>query len=245
MTFNVQTLTSSIEKSGVAKASHFEVQCTAPSPVSEMERDMMYRAEAAEIPGRSLATIEHKFGNMGPVTKVPYSQVFTDMTVTFLLSEDLREKQYFEIWQELMYNTGAFETGSATGMSKFKPKYFDQYTGSVTIRQYGASGVLRTIVTLVDAYPIIIAPISTSWGNEELMKLNVTFAYRYYRLAFEGQDQPHRVAQGGISIGRGGIKANLNLGPLNLGLNNGRVSGSVKVPTLQTPLGPIGFRIRI
>jgi hypothetical protein len=245
MTFNIQTLTSSIEKTGVAKASHFEVQCTAPSPVSEMERDMMYRAEAAEIPGRSLATVEHKFGNMGPITKIPYSQVFTDMTVTFLLSEDLREKQYFEIWQELMYNTGAFESGSSTGMSKFKPKYFDDYTGSVIIRQYGANGNLRTITTLVDAYPIIISPISTNWSSGELMKMNVTFAYRYYKLAFEMQDQPHRVAQGGISIGRGGIKANLNLGPLNLGLNNGRVSGSVKAPTLQTPLGPIGFRIRI
>jgi len=245
MTFNVQNLTSSLEKSGVAKASHFEVQCTGPSALPGMERDIMYRAESAEIPGRSLSTFEHKFGNMGPVTKIPYGQVFTDMTVTFILSEDLREKQYFEIWQELMYNTGAFETGSQTGMSKFKPKYFDDYAGNVVIRQYGQQGELRTIVTLVDAYPIIISPISTNWGSEELMKINVTFAYRYYRLAFQMQDQAHRVAQGGISIGRHGIKANLNLGGLKLGLNNGKFGAEFSPPKLQTPLGPIGFRIRI
>lgn len=245
MTFNVQNLTSSLEKSGVAKASHFEVQCTGPSSLPGMERDIMYRADTAEIPGRSLATFEHKFGNVGPVTKIPYGQVFTDMTVSFILSEDLREKQYFEIWQELMYNTGAFETGSQTNMSTFRPKYYDQYVGSVVIRQYGANGSLKTIITLVDAYPIFISPISTSWGSDEIMKMNVTFAYRYYRLAFENQDQPHRVAQGGISIGRGSVKANLNLGGLKFGLNNGKFGAEFHTPKLQTPLGPIGFRIKL
>jgi hypothetical protein len=244
MTFNVQNLTSSIEKSGVAKASHFEVQCTGPTAFADLERDMLYRAETAEIPGRSLATFEHKFGNMGPLAKIPYSQVFTDLTVTFILSEDLREKQYFEIWQDMMYNTGAFESGASTGMSKFKPKYYDQYTGTVLIRQYGSNGNLSSITSLVDAYPLTISPISMSWASEDIMKMNVTFGYRYYKMAFELRDQPHRVAQGGISIGRGGIKANLNLGPFKVGLNNGKLGGSFNPPPLQTPLGPINFRIR-
>jgi hypothetical protein len=242
MTFSVQELNSSLEKTGVAKASHFEVQCSAPSNLVDLERDMMYRADTAEIPGRSLATFEHKFGNQGPITKLPYGQVFTDMTVSFLLSEDLREKQYFEIWQEFMYNTGAFETG--VGISKFKPKYYDNYTGSIIIRQYGSNGELRTICTLMDAYPLIISPITMNWANEELLKLNVTFAYRYYKLAFVMQDQPHRGASFGFSLGRGGINAffNNNNG-LALGLNNGRIGGSFSSPPLQTPIGPVNFRI--
>lgn len=244
MTFNVQEMLSSVAKSGIAKTSHFEVQCTGPTGLYNMERDMIARADTAEMPGRAMATIDHKFANMGPMTKIPYSQTITDVTVSFILSEDMREKQYFEIWQEFQYNTGAFESVVATGMSKFKPKYYDNYTGTVTIRQFGSNGELETICNLMDAYPIIISPIGFNWGDEGVAKMNVTFAYRYYRMAFNMQDQPKRGVSGGLSIGRGGVKGNINIPGLgNIGLNNGRLGGNLNVP-LQTPLGPLSFRIR-
>lgn len=233
MTFNVNNLVSSINKTGVAKTSHFEVQITGAGD-SVLEESMMARVDTVELPGRSLMTAEHKFSNYGPLNKVPYGgQTYGDTTLSIILSEDMREKEYFEIWQNRIVNTGAFETGSGQQdfvggyiQSKFNTRYFDNYFGSVTIRQYGSAGELRSIYTLNEAYPIIINPISMNWGSDEIAKLSVTFAYRNYRCVFAKQDQP--------GLGRG---FSFSIGP------NG-VSGSARLPGIGDIAGSIGGGLR-
>jgi hypothetical protein len=219
MTFNVQKMISAINKSGVAKTSHFEVQCTGPGDPSE-EESLMIRTDAVEIPGRSLMTAEHKFSNYGPINKVPYGgQVYGDVTLTVTMSQDMREKEYFEIWQDKITNTGAFEDGFLSSRfekyvaSKFNTNYFDSYIGVVTIRQYGSNGELHSIHTLQEAYPIIISPISMSWGQDDIAKINVTFAYRNYKAIFNKRDQPTLGTQGAFRIG-----------------TDGTIAGNVRIP---------------
>ena len=228
MTFNVNNLLSSINKSGVAKSSHFEVQITGVGNTGD-EEQLMSRADTAELPGRSLMTAEHKFTNYGPMNKVPYGgQIYTDSTISFLLSEDMREKEYFEYWQNRIVNTGAFEVGSSQKdfygyvQSNFNTKYFDEYLGTIVIRQYGSSGELRSIHTLNEAYPLIINPIAMSWGSDELAKLNVTFTYRNYKVVYAKQDQP------GLGLG-----FSLSIGP------NG-ISGSARIPGIGNIAGSTG-----
>jgi hypothetical protein len=226
MTFNIQNMLSSINKSGIAKTSHFEVQLTGPGEVSS-EESLMIRTDAVEIPGRSLMTAEHKFSNYGPINKVPYGgQVYGDVTLTVTLSQDMREKEYFEIWQQRITDTGAFEEGSTQqdffvyAQSKFNTNYFDNYIGVVTIRQYGSNGELHAIHTLQEAYPIIISPISMSWSQDDVAKINVTFAYRNYKAVFNKRDQPSAGFGGGISIGPDGVLGNLRIPEI------GRIAGA-------------------
>lgn len=228
MTFNVNNLVSSINKTGVAKTSHFEVQITGVGETNE-EEALVSRADTCELPGRSLMTAEHKFTNYGPINKVPYGgQTYTDSTITFIMSEDMREKEYFEYWQNRIVNTGAFEVGSSQGdfygyvQSKFNTNYFDSYLGTITIRQYGSSGDLRSVYTLNEAYPLIINPIGMSWSTDEVAKLGVTFAYRNYKCVFAKQDQP------GLGFG-----FSLSLGP------NG-ISGSARIPGIGDIGGAFG-----
>jgi hypothetical protein len=225
MTFNAQNILTTLNRSGLAKLSHYEVEITSPGiDVGNqcsiaLERDMMYRAEAAEIPGRTAITTEYKFGNYGPLSKIVYNQLYADMTITFMVSEDLREKEYFEIWQEKMIDTGAFEeaqTGTNRPNSKFNVKYFDDYAGTITLRQYGSAGDLRSIHIFNEAYPIIMQPITVGWNDDGIMKLNVTFAYRNYKVTFRKQEQPRLGIGFGISIGPGGV------------------SGSVRIPGIGT-----------
>ena len=157
--FSAQNIVATLSKSGVAHAGHFEVQLTGPKSrllnssdaavntpgnqgstglSSKAEQDMMYRAEAAELPGRSLATVDHRFDNYAPISRVVTGQTYTPITISFVLSEDLREKEYFETWQNAAVSTGAFSTNSA--YARANPQYYHQYVGTVIIRQYGAEG---------------------------------------------------------------------------------------------------------
>jgi len=218
MPFNINNLVSSINKSGIAKSSHFEVQITGAGS-SSLEQDMMARIDTVELPGRSLMTAEHKFNNYGPLNKVPYGgQTYTDLTISIILSEDMREKEYFEIWQNKIVNTGAFEVGSTQSaffngyvQSKFNTKYFDEYFGTVSIRQYGSAGELRSIHTLNEAYPIILNPISMSWATDEVAKMSVTLAYRNYSAVFQKSDQPGLGFGFSFRLGRGGLAGSARL----------------------------------
>lgn len=239
MTFNVNNLISSINKSGIAKNSHFEVQLQGHGSSGE-ERDLMFRADTAEIPGRNLATAEHRFTNYGPINKVPYgAQIYSDITISFLLSADMREKEYFELWQEKIVNTGAFEQGvEARTFSPFNTKYFNDYAGGVIVRQYGSSGELRSVYTLNEAYPINIAPVALSWGDDTPSKMSVTFAYRNYRVAFTIGDQPRRGIGFGFSIGPGGVAGNVNLPGV------GSVAGIFGgIDAVQATVGSVNSRV--
>lgn len=232
--FNVQSMIGTLSKSGFAKASHFEVWINGKGGDPNDEREMAMRVDVADIPGRNFAPIDHKFTNIGPVNRMPHGmQTFTDVTISVILSEDLREKLYFERWQEAIRNTGAFEgapnsaadgtnmvtnedIGAAPvnteyGLSPFYHNYFDNYIGTVEIRQYGVAGELMSIHTLVEAYPISIAPISMSWASEEAARMQVTFAYRYYKTMFNRKDQPGMGSGFSFNLGKNGFSAGLKL----------------------------------
>jgi hypothetical protein len=231
--FSVNRMVASIDKSGIALTNHFEVFVHGPTSGD----DMKLRIDSIDIPGRSFAPIDHKFTNMGPVNRIPGQQFYSDVTATIILSEDMREKDYFEAWQEKMVNTGAYETGTDAktdaandaaqteaeenlteytpitspynfnyANSPFTHRYFDNYIGTVAIRQYGPNGDLRSVHTLREAYPISIAPISMNWGTEEVARMQVTFAYRNYKAVFNKADQPGMGAGFFFNFGKGGLK---------------------------------------
>ena len=243
--FSAQNIVASLNKSGVANASHFEVQITGPKSklldsknktqgfVNERdstglnngsERDMMYRAESIEIPGRSLATVDHRFDNYSPISRVVTGQTYVDVAVTFLLSEDLREKEYFEKWQGSAVGTGAFSATRADN-SRNNPAYYDQYVGSVTIRQYGSDGTIRSIHKLENAFPIVMSGVQMSWQSEEHARLTVSFSYNRYTAVFYNQNQAQKGISGGFSLGPGGLSGSLQIpgiGSFNAG--GGRTS---------------------
>ena len=241
MPFNVNNLVSSINKTGIAKASHFEVQITGAGDVS-LEESMMARIDTVDLPGRSLMTAEHKFTNYGPINKVPYGgQTYGDLTMSIILSEDMREKEYFEVWQNQIVNTGAFDLGviPQNALSKFNTKYFDNYLGVVTIRQYGSAGELRSIYTLNETYPLIVNPISMSWASDEITKLSVTMAYRNYQCVFQKQDQPGLGRGFSFRIGPGGVSGSARLP--GIGDISGAVLGGLK--TVNARIGDVNSKV--
>jgi len=222
MGFNVNTMVSSLNKSGVAKTSHFEVFIQGGGDIST-ERELSYRAESVDIPGRSISSVEHKFQNYGPVNKVAYGSIYGDVTVQFIMSQDMREKEYFEIWQDKMVGTGAF----ADGQPQFNTKYFDNYAGTIEIRQYGSHGNLHSIHTLNEAYPLIINPITMSWAEDNAARLGVTFAYKNYKCLYTKQDQPDKGFGFSVRLGTGGISGSVNIPSIGSIVGSSGIGGQI------------------
>ena len=87
MSFKPSELLATLNKNGVAKSSNFEVQITGPGSTGE-ENDLMFRADSCELPGRTISTSEYRI--YGPIRKIAYASTYTDTSIGFLCSADLR-----------------------------------------------------------------------------------------------------------------------------------------------------------
>ena len=75
---------------------------------------------------------------------------------------------------------------------------------------------------LIEAYPISIAPISLDWSSDEVAKLNVQFAFRYYtheKPENTGSEQgtlPSPAAAKQDAIGLADAEFNQQIGPYSV-----------------------------
>ena len=225
MPFKPDEFAANLNKRGVAKASNFEVKIIGGIDIAT-ERDMTFRAETAELPGRTLSTNEYRI--YGPIRKIPYASTYTDTSITILSSKDLAEKVYFEEWQNLIHNHKADDRGGQYNLG-----YYNDYIKDVIITTFDESGGQTSEHTFNEAYPIGIAPIGLSWGSDELIKLQITFAYRDY--SFNNDPIPAPKPKPNI-----GISGSVNIGGINVGGNfNVNGSSNVSVGGFNIPIPKI------
>lgn len=173
MAFNVTSIQSSIGKLGVLKSSHFETVITFPSGV--IDRELVTRIDSAELPGRSIQTSNVKY--YGVPSRVGYDVTYPEIGITMICSESMREKLLMTQWQDLIVNQHARPNAPPY---MFDLGYYDDYVGRVQILQYAPNGTLVYKMTLIEAYPVQVNSMPVNWGSEEIHKLNVSFAYKYW-----------------------------------------------------------------
>jgi hypothetical protein len=220
-------------KGDLARSNRFDVDIPVPLtliPYLKTSSRLKYRCENANLPGRSLATIEQK--TYGPVEKFPYLTTYNDIDLTFMVDGDMSQKVFFDAW--LNYINPLYNNNF---------RYKSDYSTDLRITQYDVDNQATYSVDLYEAYPISINQMDLDWSNDSYHKLTVTFAYTKWKnnslegLAMEFLDS----AIGSITDNFGGLGGTINnsLGSITGGaINNAgvgigsAVSGTSKPPTL-------------
>ena len=180
MAFSIDEFRSSIDRQGLAYQSHYDVMIVPPPVIGDVEstRDIMVRVEAAEKPGRGILTIDSRY--WGPFQRVGYEASHTDVTLGVLCSADLRERDFFVRWQDLIVGRYRVAAGPGARINVFDLGYYDDYVGRVSVREYDDTGVVTSHTSLIEAYPVFVGPLSHAWSTVEALRVNVTLAYRYF-----------------------------------------------------------------
>ena len=183
---------------GIAKPNRYEVTLFPPSGqqgsrgqssnifskiMGEILGDGTVRAtglkcEGIELPGRTIDTTPDT-NIYGPERNIATGYTFADITGTFQLSSDLKEKKYFETWQRLTFNPQTFAMG-----------YYDDYIGSVDIHTMDEQNKKRYGVKLVECFPKSIGAQQLSYAGTGYLTCAVTFSYRYWKNLTDEADLP-------------------------------------------------------
>lgn len=152
----------------LARANRFDVTITPPltlwSIIPVSSKQLSYRCEVSQLPGRTLATTDRK--TYGPVEKVPYLSTYNDIDLTFMIDGDMGQKFLFDAWLNLV-------NPKTTNNFNYK----SDYASRLLINQYDLQNKLVYSAELFDAYPISMNQLDLDWSSDSVHKLTVTFAY--------------------------------------------------------------------
>ena len=188
---------------GLAKGSHFEVRISFPSKIDaniggggaalpglptqvldvvpsvaspRTTETLSLRCDSISFPSRAPLTTDVKY--FGPTTKRIYGYDAAPITATIILSQNMIEREMMLMWQDIA--VGSARRSRLTDASAFLVGYYSDYTMPIKIVKYNESGLKTHETTLVEAYPQFVGEVGVDWGNDDMLKVNVTFAYKNF-----------------------------------------------------------------
>ena len=146
MPFNVDEFNAAVSKAGIAQTSHFEGWILAgpgsharasggTPPLAGIEEGMRFRIESLNMPGRTLTTLDQNYH--GPVRSIPYRFTQQPVTMSIILSKDMREREVFMKWQDYLIGHSRNDiNGNLANIAPFDTRYYYDGVGTIQIRQY-------------------------------------------------------------------------------------------------------------
>jgi len=170
---------------GMARVARYEVVLTPPAGMKiEMRsidipgatRDLNLMCDTITMPGHDIQTQTRQFGSE-PASHLSTSHGFEGtIESTFYMSENMREKSYFNLWQEMAVHQ---DTHKARYYKNEDGQY--NYAGKMKIFQLGGKG--RTAgIEVEGVFPEKIGQIEYAYATvDTLTLLPVSFQYRSWK----------------------------------------------------------------
>ena len=174
MAFTPEEILQTINKGGgPSRTNKYTIRITPPDAMSrEFKRyaqELEFLCEAMEIPGRIFPV--KAFSTYGQEYKFPTGDVNTsDLNLTFICTNSMRELEFFEAWQSLVINPDTWDVG-----------LHNDFVGTIDINifaEYNKDNPTYTF-KVTNAWPTTRTQLAYSWAQgSEYQKLAVTFSWR-------------------------------------------------------------------
>lgn len=126
-------------------------------------------ANMVNIPGRDVTNYE--FRENGESRNIGFMHNHSaGVSMSYYCSEDMRERMFFEKWQNLMFNP----------VNKLRA-YYEDYIGTMEIIKYDTSwSEVQAIYKMTEVYPSNVAAQNMQFAGTDTLKLDINFKYRTY-----------------------------------------------------------------
>ena len=167
---------SQVKTYGMARTNRYSVVMTPPVSVTGFSglREILLYCDAIQIPGINLSTTQNR--TFGEFREVPYEKLYGDIQMSFYVDTNLYVKTYFDSWFNSIQNpdTRTFE-------------YYNRYITDMEIQIEDLQNSSVYMVTAYECYPKTISPIQMDYAGKDIMKMQVTMQYKYWRSESNGQ----------------------------------------------------------
>ena len=136
----------------------------------DVGRQVNLHCNSISMPGHDLQAQDVQHGSAPGRQMVTSHDYAGTIAATFYLDSHLRERHFFEKWQELAVST-----------STHKANYYDDYVGTMEILQLDANGEITYGIKAVEVYPTTMAGIEYAYANTNTIATQaINFQYRQW-----------------------------------------------------------------
>jgi hypothetical protein len=121
------------------------------------------RADMAELPGYTWNTTESR--TFGKVWRRPTQAVYSDLNLSFICSANMVERYLFDYWFHVIRDTS------------FMYEYHDDICTDIEVTLFTQNYESVYGIKFIRAWPIAVSPVQLNWADQDIIRLNVTFAY--------------------------------------------------------------------
>ena len=220
MTFRPQEFVSEVGKAGgVALASDFRVLVTPPNGMEYHDTDALsFRIDGIDFPARSVTEINHS--HYGAPYKIGGMVNYVPITLSVLLSPDMRERDFFLQWQDLIGGNHRKATESSIDQvqKQFNIGFYDEYISGqgIEIQQFdrGKPDNPVYIARLMECYPSLVGASTMSWQTPDVLRQSITISYRYFTDEFIGRPDVANVSADSLftRLNKSGAGGLINMG---------------------------------
>jgi hypothetical protein len=172
---NMDKFIANIKKGGLSRGNRYELLITAPSIAALANfadnngtEQLRYRVATVSLPSKSIATSETKI--YGPVRLAPYQITYDQLSFSVYLSDDFRERQYFEDWMHYVVD---YDT--------HRIRYYKDYSASdMQLLVMDETNKVTNTYVFEESYPLSVGEVSMSYSNEEPATCDISMTYRKY-----------------------------------------------------------------
>ena len=172
----IEKFKSKISTSGLASPNKFEVSITNAPIMSfwngQTIRDIAIMCETVSIAGRTIqSTLDTTYGYR---REIPYNApTYNPVTLTFLCSEGLKEKVFFDRWNDrIISQKGGFDN-----------EYYDNIVGTMEVKTLNRTNTDTDnyIITYNEVYPKTVSSVEFNHSTQNaILRVNVEMAYSYW-----------------------------------------------------------------
>jgi hypothetical protein len=143
-----------------------------------MARDLVYLCESVEFPGRGFEYLESR--HYGPGYALPYNTKYNnEFSVSIITRNDALERQMFDDWLEVINPTNIFDFNYAD--SYYCTLRVFQLTEEADGSNAPRRGKPKYLWEMQEAWPFQVNPQPVTWADNDVLRLNISFYYRYWK----------------------------------------------------------------
>ena len=172
----IEKFKSRISTSGLASPNKFEVSITKIPAMGfrfkNTLQDISLMCETVSIAGRTVqSTLDTTYGYR---REIPYNfPTYNPVTLTFLCSEGLKEKVFFDKWNDkIISQKGGFDN-----------EYYDNIIGTMEVKTLNRTNtdMNNYIITYNEVYPKTVSSVEFNHSTQNaILRINVEMAYSYW-----------------------------------------------------------------
>jgi hypothetical protein len=167
---NLKNFIAMVKTEGLMRTSRYNVSMRLPRSITtspNMRKVLLYCSDIT-IPGITLATNQLRIH--GEIREAPTEKMYDNANMTFYVDNNMEVKKLFDTWMNSIQHpvTRNFN-------------YYDEYTTEIKIDVEDTKDRKRYEITMHECYPKNIGQIQVGYDQKEVMKLQVSMQYKYWK----------------------------------------------------------------